>query len=510
MAKKFKPKAFAAPTPSTTIEAQGAVDKPADIFQELGANRALLKLREYVPQLINKTIELRTYDQMIRSDAQVRAIVRACKVPVLAGQWFVEPASDDPIDLEVAEFVQFNLDNMSITWSEFLAEALHFIEYGFAVFEQVFKMDTWAPLGDNRKSRQYAMLKKLAPRPQQSISRFVYDTNGGPNGAVHIKTNPNLDILNITGAPALNPKTIQTDSDSPKPILIPIEKLLVFTFDKQGGDLYGLSLLRSAYQHWYIKQELYKIDAIQKERHSLGVPKAELPPGASKQDRTTAAEMLRNIRTNEDAFILQPPGWVVDFAEIKGNVVDPMRSIEHHDQMIARSILVQFIVHSREASSNRSGSQTEYDLFLKALRHVGNIIADGLNTYAIPKLVDYNYVVKRYPKLRVRRIGDNRDLQQLSSTISNLVDCGAIIPDDALEDWLRDEIEAPGAQELNTTLGDDDDLAKIKFQLRNHNRLVSVQLQPDPSSTNGTTNGKPGRKDTGRIGVGGTNAGPLP
>lgn len=489
----------------TSYTASGSEEIPQEIFQELGANRALNKLREYVPELANKTLELRKYDEMIKSDAQVRAIMRACKIPVLAGQWYVEPASDSQDDKDCAEFVQYNIDNMSITWSQFLEEVLHFVEYGFSVFEIVYKLDTWAPQRAGANNKQYAMLRKLAPRPQSSIQQFVYDTNGGPLGVVHIRAEQAP--VNVMGGVPMLP-TIPPLPTQDRAVMIDINKLLIFTFDKQGGDLYGLSLLRSVYKHWYIKEELYKIDAIQKERHGIGIPKAELPPGASKGDRSTAANMLRNIRTNEDAFILQPPGWVIDFADVKGNVVDPMKSIEHHDLMIARAILVQFIV-TGASSSNRSSSQTQYDLYLKALRHIANTIADIVNIYLIPKLVDYNFNVKRYPKIRVRRIGDNRDLQQLSATVANAVDAGVIIPDDAFEAWFRQEIEAPDMEEFEDTLGFS--ISRQEVRLR---KLISVQVQPNPDDpnapqptpTNGIdpAKGKPGRKQTGRMGLTGT------
>src|SRR6202000_3063401 len=115
---------------------------------------------------------------------------------------------------------------------------------------------------------------------------------------------------------------------------IPINKLLVFSFDKEAGNIEGISLLRSAYKHWYYKDTLYKIDAIQKERHGIGVPVIQMPPGWKKADKDLAEKIGRNLRTNEKAHIVLPPMWNILFAKLEGQPVDCLPSIEHHNQMI--------------------------------------------------------------------------------------------------------------------------------------------------------------------------------
>ena len=85
-------------------------------------------------------------------------------------------------------------------------------------------------------------------------------------------------------------------------VAIPIEKAIIFPIG-DSDDYLGESLLRTAYPHWYYKTHLYKVDAIQKERHGIGVPMGHLPPGFRKEDKEAMNEMLANLRTNERAFI---------------------------------------------------------------------------------------------------------------------------------------------------------------------------------------------------------------
>ena len=84
-----------------------------------------------------------------------------------------------------------------------------------------------------------------------------------------------------------------------------------------------------------------------------------------------------------------------------------------------------------------------YDLFLKSLRSIGNLIADVFNIYCIPSLVDYNFSVDRYPRLHVRRIGENRDMQMFAQAMKNLVDANIISIDDSTERWVRNEMDMP-------------------------------------------------------------------
>jgi hypothetical protein len=225
---------------------------------------------------------------------------------------------------------------------------------------------------------------------------------------------------------------------------IPIEKLIIFTFDQEGGNLEGNSLIRTAYRHVYYKDNFYKIDGVQKERHGIGVPYGKPPPGYTPKDLDFAAEMLSNIRANERSFFIEPPGWEFGFKDLPGNQVDALESAMHHDLMVARNVLVQFINLGQGsgaggASGARATSGTMLDLFLKSLRHVGNLIADCFNTYLIPQLVSYNFDVDSYPKLSVRRIGEMRDLQVFATALRNA--SPFLTADDETEKWVRREFD---------------------------------------------------------------------
>ena len=418
----FEKKAYAAPAPTSYV-AKGVVPTPSSALTESGS-AAFSPIRDVVPELGNRRQAIEVYDRMVNNDAAVDVSLRAAKIPVQAANFFVAPYDDDQINLDIAEFVEYNL--LRGTSSPFLLtlhEILRFYEYGFSVLEKVFEIREWSPdrTGSNRK--KYTMLKKLAPRPAKTIKEFHYDTNGGPEGITQ----------NF-----LDAKTNKTSE-----VEIPIEKMVIFTLNKKGGNLEGKSLLRTSYKNWYYKDNLYKIDGIQKERHALGVPRVTLPPGYNDQDKRAAHELAANLRTNERGYIVQPPGFVVDFAKFEGELADVMRSIDHHNGMIMMNVMVQFLLMGLMEGGGRATAGTHQNMFEKSLKFVAKMVCEYLNLYLIPQLVMYNFETDKFPYLNVRNIGEGREIQIWASAVANLIARNAITVDLEFEQWVRAIMDAP-------------------------------------------------------------------
>jgi hypothetical protein len=380
---------------------------------------------------------LRIYYNMRRQDGAVRATQRLVKTPVQGAHWFVEPfVKDDnsPVttqDQNIANFIERDLfTDMNVSWSTFLADTLLCLDYGYMAFEKV-----WAFGPDNKLH-----LRKLGPRHPLDIQEWLYDREGGPDGCIMF-SNP------YSGPSAISEGTGMASPGDPSMPFIPINKLVIFTHEAEAGDLTGIPVLRSVYKHWYYKDTLYKIDAIQKERHGIGVPIIKLPPGFSAADQALADNLGRNLRTNERAHVTLPPMWDLIFAKLEGQPVDCLKSIEHHDMRIKSNILGSFL-------DATTGTQDgNIDMFLKSTRYIAEMIADIFNKYVIPQMVDMNFKLgpdRGYPMLRARRIGEWEDLRTLSFAIRNMVGADVIRPDDRLEAHLRREMDLPAADPTTT------------------------------------------------------------
>jgi hypothetical protein len=362
---------------------------------------------DYNPEL-RSWLGLRKWDEMRRGDGTVRSALRLVKTPIYAARWFVEPASTSTTDRRVADFVEGCLfRDMSVSWPQLLTEITLHLDFGSYLFEKVFTFK-------NGK----IVWQKWSPRHPMSVVQWEYDSHGGPLGAW---TYGNNELGKV---------------------FIPISKLLVFTNEKEGGNIEGISILRSAYKHWFYADNLMKIDAIQKERHGIGVPVIKLPPNYSEKDKEVAGKMGENLRTNEKAHIVLPPLWEIATLKIEGQPVNALDSAKFHTEKILDSVLANFI----GATGGGTSTEVKADLFNKSTRFVAEQIRDVINKWAIPELVNYNWkTVDQYPELRVRRIGETVDWQKISFALRNMVGAGIIIPDDQLETWIRDELDLPAA-----------------------------------------------------------------
>ena len=412
-------------------------------FREVGATGstkwATLMGDDYNPVLRGQRA-LSIYDQMRRGDPKVRSSLRIIKTPLLAAEWYVEPASQDDADLYVAAFVEWAFNTTSRSFIQMLQEALLFLDFGYYVYEKVFTLDEY-------DGRPVVRWKKLAPRHPKTIIEWEFDDGGGVRRVRHNRKYPDGNDL----------------------VWLPIEDLLVFTLDEEAGNPEGMSILRSAYEDWYFKQNLYKIDAIQKERHGIGIPEVVYGPNATPNDKALAHEMARNLRTNEQAHVVRPASIEVGFLKPEGQLVNVLESAMHHDHQISLNVLAQFLDIGTTQSGARATSESHSAMFIKSIKYVADLMCGVFNMWAIPQLVNYNFSVKSFPKLKVRRLGEEADFRALSVAMRNFKESGAITPDPKLEEFLRDWMDLPKMTEEAMTRTVDDRLAVVPNAGQNDN-----------------------------------------
>lgn len=406
----------------TTYTSKGAVPSPREVMRERGSSIPV-KLPDVVPQFSNRQQMLRVFKEMEDGDTTFDVALRAAKVPIQGATFFMQPFDDKPVNKEIAEFCSYNIfEGTSRPFVLVLEDILRMFNDGFSVLEQVWETREWTPRRTGANRKKYTMLKNLAVRPALTVSDILYDDTGGPTGIIQ--------------------QAIRADGRVDE-VQIKIDKLLIFTFGGLGGDLTGKPLGRTAYQPWYFKKELYKIDAIGHERNRLGVPKWELAEGFSSNDVDAAWEQVTNVRTNEKTGVVVPPGHQFGFEAVENNPTDIMKSIEHHDGKILLNVMAQFLLLGLTGGGGRATSGSHVDMFQKAMKYVAKYICGVFNLYLIPKLVGYNFDTAEFPQMRVRGIGETKDLQQFASALANLASQELITGDMETEQFLREEYDLP-------------------------------------------------------------------
>jgi phage gp29-like protein len=371
---------------------------------------------EYLPEL-SFPRSIAVYTRMRRSDATVQALELAITLPIRATDWDVRPASDDPTSKEAADLVYDNLfGGMTHTFDDFLRDALLALFYGFTVFEKVFE-----------ERDDYIVWRKFAPRHPQTIERFLFDETGGLAGVRQVGFDPQGRFQRVD---------------------IPIDKLLVFIWRRELGNPYGVSVLRAAYKHWFLKDLAYKLQAIALERWAVGIPVGKVPAGTSEQDKQTFLQMLEAMRGHERAAMVLPEDYSVELigaeAGQRANQAF-VEAIQHHDTMIVKAVLAQFLNLGMGDVGSWALSRDHSQLFLMGLNAVAQWFADHINRYAIPQLCRLNFGedFTDFPELTFADLRLVLQREVLAEAVSKLVQTGILTPDRSLQEWVRDVFDLP-------------------------------------------------------------------
>ena len=348
---------------------------------------------------------------MRRSDGTTSAAMRIVKLPLISADMVVKPASEDDADKKAADVVYHNL--MQIGWKQFLKEALLMLDFGFSLFEKVYDVIPYDE-GD------YIGIMYAESRKQTTILKWQME-NGEPG-------------------------VTQTNPNGGENISIPREALILFTNDQEGNNYEGRSLLRAAYKHWYIKESLYKIDAMGHEKQGLGVPKLTVPSDANEADKEKARQIVKNMRANEASYVELPEGFELEFMDMKSSSTrDPIPSINHHTTQIMKSVLAQFIeLGSNTSNSGSNALSTDHSaLFMKSETALAAQIAEVLEEQFIPDIMNFNFPnLKEYPTIEFSNLADT-DLTALANNIQKMFASHAITPDPELEKYLRKIFSLP-------------------------------------------------------------------
>lgn len=371
------------------------------------------------------------FDKMRREDSQVASVLRAVTLPIRKAKWMIDPAgaSEEVVELVAGDLgLQVKGRNPTaplrtkgrFSWAEHLRLAMLELVYGHSYFEQVYRIENGQ-----------AHLAKLAWRPPRTISDFEVAPDGG--------------LISIQ----------QEGLRGRKAVKIPVDRLVAYVNDREGGNWIGQSLLRTAYKNWLLKDRTLRAQALTVERNGLGVPVytgAPVPDTASPDERErwqqsekdAGLALATGFRAGEAAGASIPHGATLELKGVTGRLPDTDEPIRYHDEQIARAVLAHFLNLGTETGSWALGS-TFANFFTDSLNAVAEHLADVTQQHVVEDLVDANWgASERAPRLVVEPIGAEHPVT--AEAIKALIDCGAIVVDDGLKTHLRATYGLPVAQ----------------------------------------------------------------
>lgn len=384
---------------------------------------------EKVPELLWPN-SIGVYMRMSAEDGRIASVLEAITLPIRRTAWRIDPngARDEVVEFVAQclglpivgadESIPTGRTRDRFSWGAHLQQALSMLEFGHAFFEQVYRVD----------DRGRYALRKLAPRPQETISTVKVARDGGLIG---IEQYP----PGITG--------VQSTSEG---ATIPVDRLVAYVRNPRPGQWLGRSLLRPAYKHWLLKDELIRIEAATARRNGMGVPVATSTEQERGDDKAIQkyADMASSFRGGKNAGVGLPHGADLKLLGVSGNLPNLRQAIEYHDKQMALAGLAHFL--NLDKGGSYSLASVLNDTFVQSTQTTGESVRDTTQAHVIEDLVDVNWGPDEpVPLLTFDEIGSRQDAT--AAALQLLVASGVLTPDSTLEAFERQQLGLPAADE---------------------------------------------------------------
>ncbi|MAB56872.1 MAG: hypothetical protein CL524_04905 [Aequorivita sp.] len=381
-----------------------------------------------------------------------------------------------------ADFVEQCIEDMDITFTDFLAEALSFLPFGWSYFETLYKMRR----GYNEESKLSSGYndglvgwRKFAVRSQDTLFKWEFDEEGG-----------------LMGLWQMAPPDYQQ-------VYIPIEKALHFRTETHKNNPEGRSILRNSYRSWYFLKRIQQIELVGIERDLAGLPIMQIPAELLSTNATSAQksvvddfrDMIQKIRRDEYEGVVipsemdidgNPTGFKLSLLSSGGRrPMDVDTIVRRYESRIALSVLSEFLLVGMDSHGSFSLSSNKTALFAQSLGTYLQSIAAVFNEQAIARLMRLNgwTDAENYPKLVFSDI-ETPDVQEIAGALTGLVTAGIITPDDELEKWVRDFSGLPASDSGTNRMPDPDEAAAADQDIIDPEITEEPELEEaDPIST---------------------------
>lgn len=348
-------------------------------------------------------------DQM-RHDDQVRSVMTMKKFARLAPGWDVRAASSSKSDIQAAEFCKWALERLPGTFDTCMLQLMTSLDYGFSISEIV-----WDIVDDAQdKYKGKIGLKGIKTRRPHRFD-FFQDEFGNllPDGVAQEKEGGQFDRM-------------------------PSNKFILYTYQREFDNLYGISDYRSFYREWWIKTVILKFYAMWLERFPFPPTIGWYPPGTSNDNITDLESILESLQVSSVATL--PMGIVIDQLQIPSTGARSYETaLKIMNKAITRGALVPDLLGYTDTSTRGSFAlgQKHFDVFLWILIELGRDISSTINEQLLTQLSQFNFS-GQVPIFEL--INPQDDLASRANVLQILTNSGAVDPK---EDWVRDYLSVP-------------------------------------------------------------------
>jgi phage gp29-like protein len=373
-------------------------------------------IRPYNPDDLISRKGMQIIDRM-RTDDMIKASLTLKKFATLAPNFKIIPASNSEEDKDVAEFVTYVMENMQGSMNDALFQILSALDYGFSITELNYQVY------EEGKYKDKVGIKNLKTKKPHHYS-FQVDAyaNIRKRGL----------ILTVDG---LEKK-------------LPIDKFIIFSYQKEFGNHYGTSDLRPAYRGFWSKDAIIKFWNIYLERFANPTV-----IGKYRSNDPNSKTSLRNILdglTAKTSITHRMDEFDIDFLEpSRSSTEDFKTAINYYDKSIARSILIPDRMMAEGQFGAYSQAKVHFDVFMFVLAKLRQDIEEiVVNEQFIKRLVNMNYGNIAMPTFKFNAMTEDQKID-LNQLFVDAVAKGVITATQEDQNAIRENLHFPLQTDLD-------------------------------------------------------------
>jgi SPP1 gp7 family putative phage head morphogenesis protein len=355
------------------------------------------------------------YRTMVREEEVIKAALLLKKMVVLSPGWEVRPASDDGVDMQAKDLMDYAFDHMDGNVEGMLMAQMDALDIGHSVQEINAMFYERGPFAGK------AGIKSVKSKPGETF-KYELDDFGNlkPDGLRQ------FDKMNLGG----------------KGEPMPIDKFMLWAYQGTPSNPYGISDLQPAYRSYFAKKLITAFWSIHLEKFASPTPVGKHRPGADQGEKDDVLSFLKNLHHNNALVV--PEDWEVEFLErTRQGRAEYNEAVQYHNLMMARAILLPSLVLDTQTRGAHVTASKQFEAFLLVCQWVQQALEDVVNDQLISRIVDWNLDVIEYPRFAFKPF-PNENLGDIMKAFQMGVQAKIVNPK---ETFLREMLGWPEPEE---------------------------------------------------------------
>lgn len=381
---------------------RGALGAAGDFFTRYSRNPNTLNrslLETIYSSEYRKTRSYNDYRKMLR-DPQVKVGYQALVQFLLSRELTFTSASDSDIDKQARDFIEKAFKTTKTPMRSIRKDIYTALPYGFSAMEIVYMV------GSDGK----IVIEDFYPIHRKTLDHrdaFVFDDRGNLAG---LRQRINYGLQET----------------------IPIEKILLYSYDSEFNSPWGNSILEELYDTVFIKNQVLKWLAVYLQKHESPTLVGKVSNNKHKDKLREQLEEVTEGRTN----LTVGADDTVEVLESSHRGEGFFNAIRYHDDVIFRRFFIGTLLFGQASGGGAyAQSQTQFD--------ITKIIMDGIhNDIAIPFQSQADYLTKlNFTGAQAPIVGfqpfEEKDILKLMEILKPYIDNLTIDPE---AEWFRELI----------------------------------------------------------------------